>query len=62
MGDTITCPECGDEAESMEELEAAHKREIPEFDADEDGEFNLFGKKDLFLCKSCRNPLGVRRN
>jgi len=61
MGDTITCPECGDEAESMEELAEAHKHEVPEFDVDEDDGFDLYGNKDLFLCKSCKNPLGVRR-
>ena len=57
MGDTITCPECGDEAESMEEVKKAHKREVPEFEADDDG-VNLYGNKDLYLSKS---PLGVRR-
>lgn len=61
MGDTITCPECGDTAESMEELEKAHKHEVPEFEETEDGEFNLFGNKDLYLCKNCKNPLGMRR-
>lgn len=61
MGDTVTCPECGDEAESMEELNKAHKHEVPEFEVEDDGGFNLHENKDLFLCKSCKNPLGVRR-
>ena len=62
MSDTITCSECGDKAESMEELNTAHKHEVPEFEEDADGGFDLFENKDLFLCKSCKNPLGVRRS
>lgn len=61
MGDTITCPECGDEAESMEELDEAHKHEVPEFEVEENGEFSLYENNDLFLCKNCKNPLGMRR-
>ncbi|PSP33331.1 hypothetical protein BRC64_03805 [Halobacteriales archaeon QH_10_67_22] len=61
MGETITCPDCGDEVESMEDMEAAHKHAVPEFGVEEDGDFSLHGNKDLFLCNSCKNPLGVRR-
>lgn len=61
MGDTITCPECGDEAESIEELEEAHKHEVPTFDVDEDGEFTVYGNNDLYMCKNCKNPLGTSR-
>ena len=61
MSDTIVCPECDDEAESMAELSEAHQHEVPEFDVDEDGGFNLHENKDLFLCKSCKNPLGIRQ-
>ncbi len=61
MSDTITCPECGDEAETMEELNEAHQHDVPEFEEDEDGGLHLFENKDLFLCKNCKNPLGVRR-
>ncbi|MEF8826991.1 MAG: hypothetical protein V5A27_11745 [Halapricum sp.] len=57
MGDTLTCPECGNEIESMEHLETAH--EVTEVEPQEDGSFNLFEKNDLFLCKNCRKPLGV---
>jgi hypothetical protein len=62
MGDTITCTECGDEVESMAELEESHRHEVPEFDEDEDGGFHLYGNRDLFLCKNCKNPLGIRRD
>lgn len=61
MGDTTTCPDCGDEAESMEELQKAHKHEVPEFGVEQDGGFSLYGNKDLYLCKNCKNPLGIRR-
>ncbi len=61
MGDTIACPECGEEVESTAELEEAHRHEVPEFDADEDGEVSLYGNADLYLCKSCKTPLGVER-
>jgi len=61
MGENITCPECGDEVESMEDLEKAHKHEVPEFDVEEDGGFKLYGNRDLYLCKNCKSHLGVRR-
>jgi len=58
VSDTITYPECDDEAESIEELEGAHEHEVPEFDVQEDGELNLYGNKDPYLRKSCKNPPG----
>lgn len=60
MGDTITCPECGAEVDSMEQLEAEHS--VDEIEEEEDGSFSLFENRDLFLCKNCKNPLGVSRN
>lgn len=45
----------------MEELDKAHKHEVPEFEVEEDGGFSLYENKDLFLCKNCKNPLGMRR-
>jgi uncharacterized Zn finger protein (UPF0148 family) len=59
MGDTITCPECGATVDSMEQLEREH--EVHEIEAEEDDSFSLFGNRDLFLCKNCKNPLGVSR-
>lgn len=61
MSDTITCSECGEVAESIEDLNEAHKHEVPEFEVEENGGFKLFGNQDLFLCKNCKNPLGMRR-
>jgi uncharacterized membrane protein YvbJ len=58
MGDTLTCEECGHEIESTDGLEA---KEVPEIEAEESGSFSLYGSNDLFLCKNCRKPLGVRR-
>lgn len=58
MGDSVTCPECGAEVESMDELEKDH--EVAEIEADDDG-FNHYGNRDLFLCKGCKEPLGVGR-
>ena len=46
----------------MAELEESHRHEVPEFDEDEDGGFHLYGNRDLFLCKNCKNPLGIRRD
>jgi hypothetical protein len=56
MGDTLTCPECGNEAESIEELDAEH--EVLEVDVQDDGSISLFENRDLFLCEGCKAPLG----
>lgn len=42
----------------MDELEKDH--EVAEIEADDDG-FNHYGNRDLFLCKGCKEPLGVGR-
>lgn len=59
MGDTLTCPECGNEAESIEELESEHG--VPEVEVQDDGSVSLFENHDLFLCKGCKAPLGFER-
>lgn len=57
MTDELTCAECGESAESIEDLEPAGDVVT----VDDDGSFDLFAKHDLFLCSGCRNPMGVRR-
>ncbi|MEF8812229.1 MAG: hypothetical protein V5A55_00175 [Halovenus sp.] len=59
MGDTLSCPECGEEVESAEELETQH--DVPEVEVDDDGSLTLFENNDLFLCKNCKKPLGMPR-
>ena len=59
MGDTLTCPECGKDVESADELESGH--EVAEVEIEDDGSFSLFENHDLFLCKDCKNPLGFRK-
>jgi len=60
MGDTLSCPECGEAVESAEELETEH---VPEVEVDDDdGSFSLFENNDLFLCKNCKKPLGMSRS
>ena len=59
MGDTVTCPECGETVDSVEQLETNHA--VPEIEENDDGSVSLFENSDLFLCKNCKSPLGVRR-
>jgi len=59
MGDTITCPECGEAVDSVEQLEEGHS--VPEIAVEDDGSVTLFENNDLFLCKNCKNTLGMRR-
>jgi hypothetical protein len=59
MGDTITCPECGETVDSVEQLETEH--DVPGVEENDDGSISLFGNDDLFLCKNCKSPLGIRR-
>ncbi len=59
MGDTLTCPECGKEIESMDHLETAH--EVAEVEPEDDGSFTLYENHDLFLCEGCKKPLGVNK-
>lgn len=60
MTDTLSCPDCETEIDSLDELE--REGAVSEIEAKDDGSFNLFEKRDLFLCKNCRNPLGVSRS
>lgn len=60
MSDTISCSECGTTAESTDDFEV--EQTVVEVETEPDGSFNLFEKRDLFLCKDCRNPLGVSRS
>jgi hypothetical protein len=60
MSNTLNCPECGTDIDSTDDLEAAD--EVTEIEPDEDGSFQLYENHDLFLCKSCRKPLGVSRS
>jgi len=56
MADTLTCSECDKQIESADELE---REETTEIEVEDDGSFSLYGNDDLFLCKSCKKPLGV---
>lgn len=60
MSDTLSCPECGTSVDSIDDLEV--EKAVPEVEPEDDGSFNLFEKRDLFLCADCRNPLGVSRS
>jgi hypothetical protein len=56
MADKLTCPGCGETVESAEHLEKAH--DVPEVQI-KDGEIHLYENRNLFMCKSCKKPLGV---
>lgn len=58
MTDELTCEECGETAESADDLEPAGEV----VSIDDDGSFDLYGKYDLFRCSGCRNPMGVGRS
>jgi hypothetical protein len=60
MGDTLTCEECGEEVDSIDDLEEGH--EVAEIESDDDGSITLFQNHDLFLCKNCKKPLGMSRS
>lgn len=60
MGDTLTCPGCGEEIHSTDEVEV--QEDVPEVEVNEDRSFNLYGNRDLFLCKNCKKPLGMRHD
>lgn len=56
MGET-GCPECGNDIESADDF--VQEGTVEEVESDGDS-FSLYGnKRDLFLCKGCRKPLGV---
>ncbi|KTG10135.1 hypothetical protein AUR64_11105 [Haloprofundus marisrubri] len=57
MGDTLTCEECGAAVESVEQLEEG--QEVVEMQEESDGSIRLFESRNLFLCKNCKNPLGL---
>jgi len=59
MTDSTECPNCGDQLETVDDLE---ETEVTRIDTNDDGSFNLFGNADLFLCEGCKNPLGFRSN
>jgi len=60
MSDTLTCSECGETAESADDLGTS--REVPEIETSNDGSISLFENRDLFLCQNCKNPLGTSRS
>jgi len=57
VGDGITCPDCGTDVESADQL--TDGPEVTELETDDDGSIRLYGNRDLFLCENCRRPLGV---
>lgn len=59
MADTITCPDCGEVAESADDLVAGES--VPEVETTDTGSINLYGNRNLFLCSNCRKMLGVSR-
>ena len=59
MADTLTCSECGNVAESADDLETGEP--IPAVETGDDGSIHLYENNDLFLCENCRKPLGVSR-
>ncbi len=60
MSDTLSCPDCETEIESLDELE--REGEVSEIEATEDNSISLFENHDLFLCKNCKKPLGFSRS
>ena len=53
---SLTCSECGVEHDSVDDLE---RETVQEVEADEDGSISVYGKTDLYLCKGCREAMGV---
>jgi DNA-directed RNA polymerase subunit RPC12/RpoP len=65
-GERITCPDCGKEITSKDELEKGEHVHELEFVTDEDEPSrppDVYGRtsKDLYLCGGCGRPLGVSR-
>jgi hypothetical protein len=60
MTDTLSCPECGTDVDSADDLDTGE--ELTQVEIEADGSIDLFEKRDLFLCSDCRNPLGVSRS
>ncbi|MDS0260591.1 hypothetical protein NDI56_14385 [Haloarcula sp. S1CR25-12] len=61
MAATMTCPGCGNDIESTDDLEESEA--VTEIDT-EGGTVTPYGDKtgDLFLCKACKRPLGFERH
>ena len=60
MSTEITCPDCGETAESIDDLERSGT--VAEMDEAEDGgPIELYENHDLSLCSGCRKPLGISR-
>jgi len=59
MSDELTCPECGETAESIDDLEEGGT--VTGVAEGKRGSINLYENHDLFLCAGCRRPLGVSR-
>lgn len=59
MADTLTCPECGAEIDSADQLE--HEHEVAEVELEDSGSISLYGNRDLYMCKNCKRTLGVSR-
>ncbi len=58
MADEMSCPECGADVETTDDLEEAGT--VEELEPKADGTFEFYGnKRDLFRCADCRKPLGV---
>lgn len=62
MADTIECPECGSEFESVEQMDVEEVQEITSKPRGGIGHGDA--TQNLYLCKKCRKPLGIgsRRN
>lgn len=56
----LNCPSCDRTIESTDDLETGES--VPEVETNEDGSFQLFSNRDLFLCSGCKNPMGVGRS
>jgi hypothetical protein len=57
--DTIECPDCGAEIDSEDQVDV---QEVSEIESKPRGGIGYgSGTNNLFLCKSCKNPLGVGR-
>lgn len=61
MADTMTCPDCGKNIETADDLEEGE--ELTEI-ATEEGTISPYSDKtgDLFLCGGCKRPLGFERH
>jgi len=61
MPDTLTCPDCGDDIETTDDLEASE--EITEIETEGDSVSPYRDSTgDLFLCAGCKRPLGFERH